>query len=85
MLSPSNDALPISLEGLNGYCWGRGPGGVTAHLGSSCRRFVQNPTGGDYGHHMSRAACNIGAVLMSQELKAEGIPVLLLHVRLLIG
>ena len=40
---------------------------------------MQNPTGGDYGHHMSRAACNIGAVLMSQELKAEGIPVLLLH------
>ena len=64
---------------------GGGGGLVTAHLGSSCRRFVQNPTGGDYGHHMSRAACNIGAVLMSQELKAEGIPVLLLHVRLLIG
>ena len=33
----------------------------------------------DYGHHMSRAACNIGAVLLSQELKALGIPVLMLH------
>ena len=25
--------------------------------------------GGDYGHHMSRAACNIAAALMSEELK----------------
>merc|ERR1712187_393668 len=35
--------------------------------------------GGDYGHHMSRAACNIGGVLMSEELKAMGIPIVMLH------
>ena len=28
---------------------------------------------------MSRAACNIGAVLLSQELKPKGVPVLMLH------
>ena len=28
---------------------------------------------------MSRAACNIGAVLLSEELKAKGVPVLMLH------
>ena len=28
---------------------------------------------------MSRAACNIGGVLLAQELKAKGVPVLLLH------
>ena len=33
----------------------------------------------DYGHHMSRAACNIGAVLLAQELKKHGVPVLMLH------
>lgn len=38
-----------------------------------------DPEGGDYGHHMSRAACNIGGVLLAQELKKLGIPVLLLH------
>jgi NAD(P)-dependent dehydrogenase (short-subunit alcohol dehydrogenase family) len=28
---------------------------------------------------VSRAACNIGAVLLAQELKKEGVPVLMLH------
>ena len=35
--------------------------------------------GGDYGHHMCRAACNIGGVLLSEELKKQGIAVLMLH------
>ena len=52
---------------------------VSSQAGSAEWRFTQNPEGGDYGHHMSRAACNIGAVLLSQELKALGIPVLMLH------
>jgi len=52
---------------------------ITSQAGSCEWRFTQNPDGGDYGHHMSRAACNIMGVLMSQELKSEGIPVVLIH------
>lgn len=52
---------------------------ITSQAGSVEWRFTQNPAGGDYGHHMSRAACNIGGVLLAQELKALGLPVLLLH------
>ena len=53
---------------------------ITSQAGSVEWRATQNKgKGGDYGHHMSRAACNIGAVLLSQELKAKGIPVLMIH------
>jgi NAD(P)-dependent dehydrogenase (short-subunit alcohol dehydrogenase family) len=52
---------------------------ITSQAGSAEWRFTQNPEGGDYGHHMSRAACNMGAVLLAQELKPKGIPVLMLH------
>ena len=52
---------------------------ITSQAGSAEWRFTQNPDGHDYGHHMSRAACNIGGVLLAQELKERGIPVLLLH------
>lgn len=53
---------------------------ITSQAGSVEWRFTQNAgKGGDYGHHMSRAACNIAAALMSEELKSAGIPVLLLH------
>lgn len=53
---------------------------ISSQAGSVEWRFTQNKgAGGDYGHHMSRAACNIAAALMSEELKAEGIPVVLLH------
>lgn len=52
---------------------------ISSQAGSCAWRFTQNPTGGDYGHHMSRAACNIACVLMSQELKSDNIPVLILH------
>ncbi|KAL1507799.1 hypothetical protein AB1Y20_007409 [Prymnesium parvum] len=52
---------------------------ISSQAGSCEWRFTQNPEGGDYGHHMSRAACNIMAVLLSQELKAAGIPVVMLH------
>jgi len=52
---------------------------ITSQAGSAQWRFTQNPDGGDYGHHMSRAACNMGGVLLAQELKSVGIPVLLVH------
>jgi len=53
---------------------------ITSQAGSVEWRFTQNKKeGGDYGHHMSRAACNIGAVLMSEEMKEAGIPVTLVH------
>lgn len=52
---------------------------ITSQAGSVEWRLTQCPTGGNYGHHMSRAACNIMGVLLSQELKEESIPVVLLH------
>ena len=52
---------------------------ITSQAGSVEWRFTQNPTGHDYGHHMSRAACNIMGALLSQELRQSGMSVLLLH------
>ena len=53
---------------------------ITSQAGSVQWRFVQNKNvGGDYGHHMSRAACNMGAVLLGEELRADGVSVVLLH------
>ena len=52
---------------------------IPSQAGSAEWRFVQNPEGGNYGHHMSRAACNIGGVLLALELKKAGVPVVLLH------
>jgi len=59
---------------------------ITSQAGSCDWRFTQNPTPkpgeefhGNYGHHMSRASCNIMGVILSQELKAAGIPVQMLH------
>merc|ERR1711907_16139 len=53
---------------------------ISSQAGSTEWRFTQNAgKGGDYGHHMSRAACNIAGVLMSEELKHHGIPVVMLH------
>jgi len=53
---------------------------ISSQAGSAAWRFTQNKdNGGDYGHHMSRAACNIAGVLMSEELKKHGVPVIMLH------
>lgn len=52
---------------------------ISSQAGSADWRFTQCPNGGNYGHHMSRAACNIGGVLLSQELKSAEIPVVMLH------
>lgn len=59
---------------------------ITSQAGSCEWRFTQNPVptkgeafDGNYGHHMSRAACNIMGVILSQELAADQIPVQMLH------
>lgn len=53
---------------------------ITSQAGSVEWRATQNANeGGDYGHHMSRAACNMGAVLLSEEVKKMGYSVHLLH------
>lgn len=53
---------------------------ISSQAGSAEWRFTQNKDkGGDYGHHMSRAACNIGGALMSEELKAQNVPIVMLH------
>jgi len=52
---------------------------ITSQGGSITWRDVQNPEGHDYGHHMSKAAANMGGKLLSQELKKDGIPVVILH------
>jgi NAD(P)-dependent dehydrogenase (short-subunit alcohol dehydrogenase family) len=53
---------------------------ITSQAGSCEWRFTQNKDeGGDYGHHMSRAACNMATVLASEELKKKGYSIILLH------
>ena len=53
---------------------------ITSQAGSAEWRTTQNKdVGGDYGHHMSRAACNIAGVLQAEELRKKGYTVILLH------
>jgi NAD(P)-dependent dehydrogenase (short-subunit alcohol dehydrogenase family) len=53
---------------------------ITSQAGSCEWRATQNKDeGGDYGHHMSRAACNIAGVLQAEELRKKGYSVILLH------
>jgi NAD(P)-dependent dehydrogenase (short-subunit alcohol dehydrogenase family) len=59
---------------------------ITSQAGSCEWRFTQNaaPNFGDefhgnYGHHMSRASCNVMACILSQEFTPVGIPVQMLH------
>ena len=52
---------------------------ISSQGGSIEWRLTQNPTGHDYGHHMSKAAANMAGKLLSQELKAAGISVSILH------
>uniref|UniRef100_A0A6V2PE27 Uncharacterized protein n=2 Tax=Ditylum brightwellii TaxID=49249 RepID=A0A6V2PE27_9STRA len=53
---------------------------ITSQAGSAEWRTTQNANkGGDYGHHMSRAACNMAGVLLAEELRPKGIAVILLH------
>merc|ERR1739841_402788 len=49
-------------------------------MGSALWRQVQNANkGGDYGHHMCKAAANMCGVLMAEELRPKGIAVANLH------
>lgn len=53
---------------------------ITSQAGSCEWRATQNKNeGGDYGHHMSRAACNMAGVLQAEELRQKGYSVILLH------
>lgn len=53
---------------------------ITSQAGSVEWRSTQNKDeGGDYGHHMSRAACNMAGKLQAEELRKKGYAVLLLH------
>lgn len=52
---------------------------ITSQGGSISWRTTQNPSGGDYGHHMSKAAANMMSVLLSQEFKDKNIAVGILH------
>jgi len=53
---------------------------ITSQAGSVEWRTTQNKDeGGDYGHHMSRAACNIAGALQAEELRKSGYTVILLH------
>ena len=52
---------------------------ISSQGGSIQWRLTQNPTGHDYGHHMSKAAANMAGKLLSQELKASGVSVSILH------
>lgn len=53
---------------------------ITSQGGSIAWRDVQSGGGaGDYGHHMSKAAANMGSKLLALELKEEGIIVGILH------
>ena len=48
---------------------------ITSQAGSVEWRFTQNKgEGGDYGHHMSRAACNIAGVLQVRNFRAQSCP-----------
>lgn len=53
---------------------------ITSQAGSVEWRATQNKDeGGDYGHHMSRAACNMAGALLTEEVRSMGYAVLLLH------
>ena len=53
---------------------------ITSQAGSVEWRSTQNKdTGGDYGHHMSRSACNMAGKLLSEEVKSMGYSVIMLH------
>lgn len=53
---------------------------ITSQAGSAEWRSTQNKDeGSDYGHHMSRAACNMAGALLAEELRSKGFSVIMLH------
>lgn len=52
---------------------------ITSQGGSVEWREVQNPSGGDYGHHMSKAAANMMSMLLKKEVEGKGIMIGVFH------
>jgi len=52
---------------------------ITSQGGSIAWRDTQCPEGGDYGHHMSKAAANMAGKLCANELRGSGVSVSILH------
>mmetsp|Transcript_24824 Transcript_24824/g.35020 ORF Transcript_24824/g.35020 Transcript_24824/m.35020 type:complete len:328 (-) Transcript_24824:106-1089(-) len=53
---------------------------ISSQAGSVEWRSTQNADeGGDYGHHMSRAACNMAGKLLAEEVRSKGYSVIMLH------
>jgi NAD(P)-dependent dehydrogenase (short-subunit alcohol dehydrogenase family) len=52
---------------------------ITSQGGSISWRNTQCPNGGDYGHHMSKAAANMAGKLVANELRHKGIITAILH------
>ena len=53
---------------------------ITSQAGSVEWRSTPNKdSGGDYGHHMSRAACNMAQALLAEEVRSKGYSVIMLH------
>lgn len=52
---------------------------ITSQGGSIGWRDVQCPEGGDYGHHMSKAAANMAGKLVANELRGVGVSVSIFH------
>jgi len=52
---------------------------ITSQGGSIAWRDTQCPEGGDYGHHMSKAAANMAGKLVANELRGSGVAVGILH------
>ena len=52
---------------------------ITSQGGSVAWREVQNPDGGDYGHHMSKAAANMMSMLLKKELEGKGVLIGVFH------
>ena len=46
---------------------------ITSQGGSIQWRDTQCPNGGDYGHHMSKAAANMAAKLVANEMKGKAL------------
>jgi NAD(P)-dependent dehydrogenase (short-subunit alcohol dehydrogenase family) len=76
-LGPLRIVAALSQGGL--LCAGARVAVITSQAGSIAWREVQNPAGDNYGHHASRAACNMNGRLLSFELRARGVAVALLH------
>lgn len=53
-------------------------GFITSEGGSIGLR-TEKEGGANYGHHMSKAAANMGGKLLAWDLKPKGIPLVMIH------